>query len=186
MCTAKPIRLCWCEAWSESSLGTQVILQVLVCSGSHFKMKQQRSGSIMFVQFSLSEYLSQLMTKPTKWYVRPAKTQLSLTIRPVWSETSPSAWRKLGSLATECTAKTRIRLGGCPGWSESSLGTQAILLVLSWGGSFRRIAVPVVSQTCRYTGNTVDQTSQTTRPPYSTSASGWNDHLGKKRDFERV
>ena len=28
-----------------------------------------------------------------------------------------------------------IRLGGCPGWSESSLGTHAILLVLSWGSS---------------------------------------------------
>ena len=34
------------------------------------------------------------------------------------------------------TAKTLIRLGGCPGWSESSLGAHAILLVLSWGGSF--------------------------------------------------
>ena len=31
--------------------------------------------------------------------------------------------------------KTLIRLGGCPGWSESSLGAQVILLVLSWGGS---------------------------------------------------
>ena len=29
------------------------------------------------------------------------------------------------------TAKTLIRLGGCPGWSESLLGTHAILLVLS-------------------------------------------------------
>ena len=28
-----------------------------------------------------------------------------------------------------------IRLGGCPGWSESSLGTKVILLVLSWGNS---------------------------------------------------
>ena len=28
-----------------------------------------------------------------------------------------------------------IRLGGCPGWSESSLGAHAISLVLSWGGS---------------------------------------------------
>ena len=28
-----------------------------------------------------------------------------------------------------------IRLGVCPGWSESSLGAQIILLVLSWGGS---------------------------------------------------
>ena len=32
--------------------------------------------------------------------VRPAKTQISLGICPVWSESSLSAWRKLGSLAT--------------------------------------------------------------------------------------
>ena len=32
--------------------------------------------------------------------VHPAKTQLSLGIRPVWSESSLSAWRKLGSLET--------------------------------------------------------------------------------------
>ena len=44
--------------------------------------------------------LSRLMTKPTKWHVRLAKTQISLGIRPVWSESSLSAWRKLGSLAT--------------------------------------------------------------------------------------
>ena len=35
-----------------------------------------------------------------KWHVRPANTQISLGIRPVWSESSLSAWRKLGSLAT--------------------------------------------------------------------------------------
>ena len=29
-----------------------------------------------------------------------------------------------------------IRLGGCPGWSESSLGTHVIFLVLSCGGSY--------------------------------------------------
>ena len=29
------------------------------------------------------------------------------------------------SVALECTEKTLIRLGGCPGWSESSLGTQS-------------------------------------------------------------
>ena len=43
---------------------------------------------------------------------------------------------KLGpKLPTERTAKTLIRLGGCPGWSKSSLGTKVILLVLLWGGS---------------------------------------------------
>ena len=39
------------------------------------------------------------MTKPTKWHLDPAKTQISLGIRPIWSESSLSAWRKLGSLA---------------------------------------------------------------------------------------
>ena len=34
--------------------------------------------------------------KPTKWPVRPAKTQLSLDIRPVWSESS---------LCAQCVAK---------------------------------------------------------------------------------
>ena len=39
------------------------------------------------------------MTKPAKWHVLPA-THISLGIRPVWSEFSLSAWRKLGSWAT--------------------------------------------------------------------------------------
>ena len=36
----------------------------------------------------------------TIWPVRPAKTQISLGIRPVWLESSLSAWRILGSLTT--------------------------------------------------------------------------------------
>ena len=40
--------------------------------------------------------------------VRPAKTQISLGIRPVWSESSLSAWRKLGSLATQLSAQRRF------------------------------------------------------------------------------
>ena len=77
--------------------------------------------------------MSPLTTKPTKWPVHPTKTQISLGIRPVWSESSLSAsWRNHVSLAV---AKTLIRLGRCPGWSESSLGAQVILLVLSCGGA---------------------------------------------------
>ena len=48
------------------------------------------------------EYMSHLMTKPTKSSVRPVKTKISLGIRPIWSESSLSTWRKLGSLATHC------------------------------------------------------------------------------------
>ena len=44
-----------------------------------------------------NDCMSHLMTKPTKWHVRPAKTQISLGIRPIWSESSLSAWRKFGS-----------------------------------------------------------------------------------------
>ena len=58
-------------------------------------------GNIMKVMSRCClKHLSRLMTKPTKWHVRPAKTQISLGIRPVWSESSLSAWRNLGSLAT--------------------------------------------------------------------------------------
>ena len=127
--------------------------------------------------------------KTNKMTVRPAKTHISLGIRPVWSESSLSAWRKFGSLATHWThtedseqtwrnisvnnridmrflgwtfkltwikqnlpfstesdqslrcalngflrtqdffmrsAKTLIRLSGCPDWSESSLGAQPL------------------------------------------------------------
>ena len=45
-------------------------------------------------------HMSHRMTKPTKWHVCPAKTQISLGIRPVRSESLLSAWRNLGYLAT--------------------------------------------------------------------------------------
>ena len=45
-------------------------------------------------------HMSRSMTKPTMWPVHPAKTQISLGIHPVWSESSLSAWRNLWSLAT--------------------------------------------------------------------------------------
>ena len=39
-------------------------------------------------------------------------------------------------LPIRCTAKTLIRLGRCPGWSESSLDAQVSLLALSCCGFF--------------------------------------------------
>ena len=44
-----------------------------------------------------------LIIRAAAWqnqHVRPAKTQISLSIRPVWSEFSLSVWRNLWSLAT--------------------------------------------------------------------------------------
>ena len=51
-------------------------------------------------QTSHQSYMSRRTTKSTKWHVRPAKTQISLGIHPVWSKSSLSAWRKLGSLTS--------------------------------------------------------------------------------------
>ena len=66
--------------------------------------------------------------KTNKMTVGPAKIQISLSIRPVWSESSLCVqW--VATLRTQAffmrTAKTLIRLGGCPGWSESSLGAHS-------------------------------------------------------------
>ena len=45
--------------------------------------------------------------------------------------------KKAWVLSYPLSAQWRLwsNLVGCPGWSESSLGAHAILLVLSWGGS---------------------------------------------------
>ena len=82
-------------------------------------------------------HLSRSMTKPTKWHVRPSKTQFSLGIGPVWSESSLSAWRKLGSLATNWAhSKDCNQTGPIPRLIWVFTGAQIILLVLSWGDSF--------------------------------------------------
>ena len=69
--------------------------------------------------------------------VRPAKTQISLGIRPVWSESSLSAWRKLGSLATHWAhSEDSDQTGRMPRLIWVFTGRTLTLLVLSRGGSF--------------------------------------------------
>ena len=53
-------------------------------------------------------HLSHDITKPTQWHLRPAKIQVSLGIRPVWSEFSLSAWRKPGVLSYPLSAQWRL------------------------------------------------------------------------------
>ena len=80
--------------------------------------------------------MSRLMTKPTKWLCAQRR------LRSAWASAQCDQSLSCalnGQLRTQAffmrTAKTLIRLGECPGWSESSLSAQIILLVLSWGGS---------------------------------------------------
>ena len=94
--------------------------------------------SFWILRISVVEHeLSHLITKPTNWHVRPAKTQVSLGIRPVWSESLLSAWRKLGSLATHrAHSEDSDQTGRMPRLIWVLAGrTVIILLVLSWGCS---------------------------------------------------
>ena len=75
--------------------------------------------------------------KTNKWHVHPAKTQISLGIRRVRSESSLSAWRKLRSLATQWAhSKDSDQTGRMPRQIRVLAGRTATLLVLSWGGSY--------------------------------------------------
>ena len=67
--------------------------------------------------------------------VRSAKTQISLSIRPVWSESSLSAWRKIGSLATHWAhSEDSDQTGRMPRLMWVFAG-RTVLVVLSCRGS---------------------------------------------------
>ena len=51
-------------------------------------MNRVLSKSLRFWSKLLHNRMSRRVTKPTNWHVHPAKTQISLGIRPVWSESS--------------------------------------------------------------------------------------------------
>ena len=70
--------------------------------------------------------------KTNKMAVRPAKTQIGLGIRQVWSESSLSAWRKFGSLATHWAhSEDSDQTGRMPRLIWVFAGRTLILLILS-------------------------------------------------------
>ena len=84
----------------------------------------------------VTEYMSHNMTKPTQWHVRPAKTQISLGIYPVRSESLLSAWRSVWTLATQwAPSKDSDQTGQMLRLIWVFAGCTVILLVLSWCGS---------------------------------------------------
>ena len=83
------------------------------------------------------KYFEPPRDKTNKVSVRPAETQISLGIRPVWSESSLSAWRKLGPLATHWAhSEDSDQTGRMPSLIRVFAGRTTTLLVLSRGGSF--------------------------------------------------
>ena len=92
--------------------------------------------------------MSQRTTKPTKWYVRPMKTQISLGICLVWSESS---------LCAQWVAKDLNFLHAdskdWSDWADAGLGAHDILKVLSCAGSnicmFSDVATRIFPQTSK-------------------------------------
>ena len=74
------------------------------------------SNNRLHVEVFVNQNMSHDMTKTTKWLERPVKTQISLGIRPVWSGSSLSAWRNIGSLGTHFVHSEDWSV-----WSASSL-----------------------------------------------------------------
>ena len=116
--------------------------------------REQRNYQFDFLrpQHSLFNYFTKLVEqytkvrkyesrhdKTNKMSVRPAKTQISLGICPVWSESSLSAWRKLGSLATHWGhSEDSDQTGRMPRLIWVLAGCTLILLVLSCCGSYKK------------------------------------------------
>ena len=74
--------------------------------------------------------------KTNKMSVRPAKTQISLGIRPVWSESSLSAWRSIGCFATHWAhSEDSDQIGRMPRLIWVFARRTVTLLVLSCHGS---------------------------------------------------
>ena len=77
--------------------------------------------------------------KTNKMSVRPAKTQISLGIRPVWSESSLCAqWIAKGPMFLHADSTDSDQTGRMPRLIWVFAGRTLILLVLSWCGSCTR------------------------------------------------
>ena len=91
-------------------------------------------GFQMFTTFTVYEPRHD---KTNKVSVRLAKTQISLGIRPVWSDSSLSAWRNLGFLATHWThSEDSDQTGRMPRLIWVFAGRTLTLSVLSCRGSY--------------------------------------------------
>ena len=70
--------------------------------------------------------MSRDMTKPTKWLCTQRRLRSAWASAQSYQSICCLHEESLGPwLPTERTVKTLIRLDGCPGWSESSLGTHS-------------------------------------------------------------
>ena len=105
-----------CAGSSEPSLVAYVISTIISCLRWHIWAPHDKTNKMVCAP---SEDSDQPGHPPSLIRV------FAVRMKKVWVLSYPlsAQWRL-------------IRLGRCPGWSESPLGAHAILLVLSWGGSY--------------------------------------------------
>ena len=123
------MRVGGCSGWSESSLGAKVILLVLSWLFDARKTVYECCwfNNVTFCWIAphdvapCKQYLNHRMTKPTKWHVGPAKTQISPGICPVRSESSLSTWRKAWVLSYPLSTKRRLWLDWADAQADLSL-----------------------------------------------------------------
>ena len=109
-----------------------------------YKLKETKSrlatiSYIIYSNISLcleAWYLSRCPLKGTSRHACPSKTQISLRIRTVWSESSMGAlWVAKDPRFYRWKTKTLIRLWGCADWFQSSLYVHANLYLKLGTGS---------------------------------------------------
>ena len=136
-----------CRPWSKST----ALLGAIWSLGLHCLLRPIRSlrySTLSFALIPIVIIFEPPRDKTNKMTLRPAKTQISLGIRPVWSESLLSAWRKLGSLATNWShSEDSDQTGQMPRLIRVFAGHTLIVFVLSWDGSFGVVG-DVVCLTC--------------------------------------
>ena len=124
------IRLGGHPGWYESSLGAQSF-----CWFCHEAVHFSKKWSNTHLELSSVTINEQIMTKPTKWCANSKDLDQPAHPLSLISHRCPHEESLGYLLSLVCAVNTLIRLGGCPGGSESSLGTQVILLFLLCCGS---------------------------------------------------
>ena len=134
-CSRDKLKWYWCYAFLNCTLfltNTRQITSPLRCDVQMLHMVWR-----LWKQYELSKmHLSRDMTKPTKWLCAQRR------LRSAWAsaqsdQSSLSAWRKLGSLATHWAhSEESDQTGRMPRLIWVFAERTFTLLVLSWGGSF--------------------------------------------------
>ena len=116
------------QVLSMHSLVSDIFKQVFI-------LFYQYTSFLLYLS-SLAKQMSNYMTKPTKWHVRPAKTQINLGIHPVWSESSLcSRWVAKNPSFIHADSKDSDQTGWMPRLIWVFAGRMLILLVFSCCGS---------------------------------------------------